>query len=62
LSGCAIFLKNARVRGCGFSKNRDRVAEDFRKSVIGLLSIFKNTRSHNSGFSKNHGPAAKDFV
>jgi len=35
-----FFPKNARVRGRGFSKNRDRVAKDFRKSVIESRRIF----------------------
>jgi len=35
-----FFTENARTKRHGFSKNRDRVAEDFIKSMIGLLGIF----------------------
>jgi len=35
-----FFTENARVRIRGFSKIHDRVAEDFKKNVMGLRRIF----------------------
>jgi hypothetical protein len=35
-----FFPKNVRAQGRGFSKNRDRVTKDFRKSVIESRRIF----------------------
>jgi len=45
-----FFTENARTKRHGFSKNRDRVAEDFRKTVIELLRIFKKSWSRCYGF------------
>jgi len=48
-----FFLKNARVRGCGFSKNRDQIVRNFLKSLIELLRIFKKPWSRGQGFCLN---------